>query len=129
MLLDAVCGVINALRCTFVYLKRKFRAQRGTMSRELGEKIKAIREAEGLTQSGFSEVTGISLSTIKKYETGVRDPGGSTLVKITTHNLFKKYTMWLMSDETNEAAGQISPALSPNGQNSTSDHQNGKKAG
>lgn len=88
-----------------------------------------IREAEGLTQAGFSELTGISLSTIKKYETGVRDPGGSTLVRITSHNLFKKYTMWLMSDETNEAAGQISPALSPNGQNSTSDHQGGQKAG
>lgn len=28
------------------------------------------------------------------------------------HPQLKKYTTWLMSDETNEAAGQISPSLS-----------------
>ncbi|MEM5487077.1 helix-turn-helix transcriptional regulator [Enterobacter cloacae] len=99
------------------------------MSSELAEKMKAIREAEGLSQSKFAEVTGISLSTIKKYETGVKDPGSRTLLKVTTHSEYKKYTMWLMSGETNEAAGQISPALSPDGQNSTSNHQNGKMAG
>jgi hypothetical protein len=40
------------------------------------------------------------------------EPGGVTLRKITTHEVFKKYTLWLMSDETNEASGQIAPALS-----------------
>ncbi|AVY99417.1 transcriptional regulator [Lelliottia sp. WB101] len=99
------------------------------MSSELAEKMKAIREAEGLSQSKFSEITGISISTIKKYETGVKDPGSRTLLKVTTHPEYKKYTMWLMSDETNEAAGQISPALSPDGQKNISNRQNGQKAG
>ena len=99
------------------------------MSSELGEKMKAIREAEGLSQAKFAEITGISISTIKKYEIGIKDPGGRTLRKITTHHEFKKYTMWLMSDETNEAAGQISPDLSPDGQESISNHRTGQKAG
>ena len=68
------------------------------MSSELGEKIKAIREAEGLSQAKFSDLTDISISTIKKYETGVRDPGGSTLLRITRHEKFKKYALWLMTD-------------------------------
>lgn len=95
----------------------------------LGNKVKAIREAENLSQSKFADMTGISISTIKKYETGLNEPSGQTLLRVTTNELFKKYALWLMTNETNEAAEQISPALSPNGQNSTSDHQNGQKAG
>lgn len=99
------------------------------MSSELGEKIRAIREAEGLSQAKFSDLTDISISTIKKYETGVRDPGGSTLLRITRHEKFKKYALWLMTGETNESAGQICPALSPDGQKTTSSNQSGTKAG
>lgn len=96
---------------------------------KLSDKVKAIREAENLSQTQFSETTGISISTIKKYETGRMDPGGMTLLKITNHKQFKKYALWLMTGETNESAGQISPALSPDGQESTSAHLKGHKAG
>ncbi|WP_392430717.1 helix-turn-helix domain-containing protein [Edwardsiella piscicida] len=89
------------------------------MSSAIGEMLKAIRNAEGLSQTKFAEITGISISTIKKYETGVIEPGGNTLLRVTRNEIFKKYTMWLMTGETNEAAGQISPALSPNGREST----------
>ena len=99
------------------------------MSTVLGEKLKAIRESEGLSQSKFADLTGISISTIKKYEIGILEPGGITLIKITMHPQFKKYTTWLMSDETNEAAGQISPTLSPDGPKSTSPSQKVRKTG
>lgn len=46
------------------------------MSSELSEKLKMIREAENLSQAKFADLTGISISTIKKYEVGIMEPGG-----------------------------------------------------
>ncbi|QDL32692.1 helix-turn-helix domain-containing protein [Serratia liquefaciens] len=99
------------------------------MSSTLGDKVKAIRKSEGVSQSDFCELTGISISTVKKYETGVIEPGGATLMKITQHPRFKKYTMWLMTGDVAPEIGQISPALSPDGLESTSNLPKGQKAG
>lgn len=99
------------------------------MSSVLSEKVKAIRKCEGVSQSEFCEITGISISTVKKYETGLIEPGGATLMKITTNPRFKKYTMWLMTGDTAPEIGQISPDLSPDGQGNTSDHQEGRRVG
>ncbi|AEX53142.1 DNA-binding repressor [Rahnella aquatilis CIP 78.65 = ATCC 33071] len=96
---------------------------------DLSEKIKAIRTAEELSQSKFCEIMEMSISTLKKYEGGHAEPGGAVLVKITQHPRFEKYALWLMTGKTSEAAGQISPALSPDGQNEISNRQNGQKAG
>lgn len=98
-----------------------------TMSSGYPEKLTQIRKAEGLTQAKLSEETGISLSAIKNYETGQKDVGLIIVSKFTNHPRFKKYTLWLMSGETNEAAGQISPALSPSGCENTSKSQKTKK--
>lgn len=59
------------------------------MSSTLGDKVKAIRKSEGVSQSEFCEITGISISTVKKYETGLIEPGGTTLMKITSNARFK----------------------------------------
>ncbi|ASM11595.1 helix-turn-helix transcriptional regulator [Serratia marcescens] len=99
------------------------------MSSTLGDKVKAIRKSEGVSQSEFCEITGISISTVKKYETGLIEPGGTTLMKITSNARFKKYTMWLMTGDVAPEIGQISPALSPDGHDSTSSRQKGQKAG
>lgn len=99
------------------------------MSSALGERLKHIREAEGFSQAKFADLTGISISTIKKYEIGLKDPGGVTLIRVTTHEKLKKYTLWLMTGETNETAGQVSPALSLDGSENTSSRQSGNKAG
>ncbi|MDA5522284.1 helix-turn-helix domain-containing protein [Yersinia kristensenii] len=99
------------------------------MSSDLGEKVKAIRKVEQLSQVQFCEVTGISISTVKKYETGLLEPGGGTLMKITKHPQFKKYTMWLMTGDVAPEIGQISPDLSPNGPESTSATPKGQKVG
>lgn len=99
------------------------------MSSILSEKVKAIRKSEGVSQSEFCDITGISISTVKKYETGLIEPGGATLMKITSNPRFKKYTMWLMTGDVAPEVGQISPVLSPNGYPSSSSNQKGKKVG
>lgn len=101
-----------------------------SMSTTVGEKIREIRESEGLTRKQFYELTGIPETAQKNYERGITEKIGiDTVMKITNHPQFKKYTTWLMNGETNEAAGQISPALSPNGCESTSKPQGTKKVG
>lgn len=99
------------------------------MSSEYAEKLKEIREAEGLSQVQLSKEIGIPVGTIRNYETGQKDVGLLTVSKFTKHPRFKKYTTWLMNGDTNEAAGQISPSLSPDGQDSTSFRRNAKRAG
>ena len=99
------------------------------MSSSYGEKLKEIRNAEGLTQPALSELTGVSLGAIRNYETGQRDVGLSVLDKIIKHERFRKYTLWLMTDQIAPESGQISPALSPDGQNSITNPQSGKKVG
>lgn len=77
---------------------------------ELADKLKAIRQKEGLTQSQFCDATGISLSSYKKYELGLRlEISSIALMKITTHPRFTKYTLWLMTGHTALESGQISP--------------------
>lgn len=99
------------------------------MSIEISNKLKAIRESEGLSQAKFADLIGIAVGTVKQYETGIRGVGTEVLLKVTMHPQLKKYTTWLMSDETNEAAGQISPSLSPNGCDVTFRSQRPHKTG
>ncbi|EGX5147768.1 XRE family transcriptional regulator [Salmonella enterica] len=99
------------------------------MSIEISNKLKAIRESEGLSQAKFADLIGIAVGTVKQYETGIRGVGTEVLLKVTMHPQLKKYTTWLMSDETNEAAGQISPSLSPDGLKHTSSSQTFRKTG
>lgn len=81
------------------------------MSSVLSEKLKNIRKAENLSQMEFGHITGISISTVKKYEIGIIEPGGVTLMKITSHSRFKKYALWLMTGDIAPESGQIAPAL------------------
>lgn len=39
--------------------------------------VKSVREKTGLTQRHFAETYGFSLSTLKKWETGARNPEGA----------------------------------------------------
>lgn len=77
---------------------------------ELAEKLKAIRIKEGMTQSELCEAAGLSLSSYKKYELALRTEVSSiALLKITNHDRFKKYTLWLMTGDVAPACGQVSP--------------------
>lgn len=96
---------------------------------KLSEKVKALREAEGLSQAKFCQIIDLSLSTLKKYETGNFEPSGTALLKITTNPQFQKYTLWLMTDKTAPQAGQIAPAIAHIGQDATKSYQSEKQTG
>ena len=49
---------------------------------ELGEKLKAIRMAKQMKQEDVAELSGITLTTISKYELGTRKPKPEQLQKI-----------------------------------------------
>ncbi len=93
------------------------------------EKIKLIRSSEEISQSQLCEMTGISLSTLKKIEAGYHDPGWAFLSKITQHPRLQKYTLWLMTDKTAPQAGQIAPALAHIGPESTESDHSEKQTG
>ncbi|MCY1305190.1 hypothetical protein D9M68_690570 [compost metagenome] len=76
----------------------------------LAERLKLIRKREGLTQAAFCEAIGMSISTYKKYELGLRkEVSVLGLLKVTNHPRFMKYTLWLMTGASGLASRQISP--------------------
>lgn len=99
------------------------------MSRNYADKLRQIRKAEGLTQAVFAQQTGVSLSTIKSYETGHQSARAETVEKVISTQPFEKYTLWLMTDKTAPVAGQISPSLSPDGQDNKTLSRSPRKIG
>ncbi|RTP91500.1 helix-turn-helix domain-containing protein [Enterobacter asburiae] len=82
-----------------------------TMSIDYAQKLKAIRKAEKLTQQKFSDITGLALGSIKRYESGHQSARVEILEKVLQVELFEKYTLWLIHGKTVPAAGQIAPAI------------------
>lgn len=79
---------------------------------ELGSKLKEVRLTERLTQSEICEIAGIKLETWKSYEYGrSKSVSSSELLKITMHPRFKKYALWLVTDDVAPEIGQISPMI------------------
>ncbi|WP_273837976.1 helix-turn-helix domain-containing protein [Providencia rettgeri] len=99
------------------------------MSTDYAKKLLCIRKAENLTQQRFSDLTKIPLNTIKKYETGHQPAGAATMESVIQTDEFKKYAMWLTINQTFEAAGQISPPLSPDGQETEMSPHSDRKIG
>lgn len=79
---------------------------------DIAEKIKKIRETEGLSQFNFAVEVGMNMGTLQNYEYGRRATIRSNeLEKICQHPRFQKYTLWLMTGQTLPEAGQISPEI------------------
>lgn len=93
------------------------------MSRDYAKKLKAIRNAEKLTQAQFSEVTGVSVGTIGNYESGYKPARIEVVEKVINVERFEKYTMWILHDKTFPLAGQVAPALSLDGAEERADAQ------
>lgn len=49
----------------------------------LGEKLRRLRKAKGLTQGELAEKVGVDIKTIVRYETGKNSPKVETLELIT----------------------------------------------
>jgi transcriptional regulator with XRE-family HTH domain len=79
---------------------------------DLGSKLKEVRLTERLTQSEICELTGVKIETWKGYEYGrSKSVSSIELLKVTMHPRFKKYALWLVTDEVAPEAGQISPVI------------------
>ena len=78
----------------------------------IGEKIVSIRAAENLNQLEFSKLTGINTKTLQNYEQGiVKKYNTEEIQKITRHERFTKYTLWLLNDTIAPESGQVSPEI------------------
>lgn len=75
----------------------------------LSERIRAIREAEGLGRKAFADMTGIPIRTIEGIEQKDRVPSGDVLEKVA--QTWPKYAYWLITGLTMPAAGHISPEI------------------
>lgn len=74
---------------------------------DYGEKLKAIRTAEGMTQAEFAEATGINLRSYQNAESGHRG-AGLPMVEAAAKR-WPKYSQWLLTDTTSPENGQVSP--------------------
>ncbi|GAB3342348.1 hypothetical protein ACFO0E_13310 [Chromohalobacter beijerinckii] len=79
------------------------------MSNDLAKKIREIREVETSGRAEFSQVVGIAKKTLEGIEQTGRVPKGDLLQAICSQ--WPQYTLWLMTDQVNEAAGQVSPEI------------------
>ncbi|HEC7605828.1 TPA: helix-turn-helix domain-containing protein [Salmonella enterica subsp. enterica serovar Reading] len=84
-------------------------------SRDYSQKLRKVRKAEGLTQKEFADLTGLSLSTIRNYESGQKTARAEIMESVLQVQRFEKYTMWILHDKTLPQAGQVAPALSLDG--------------
>lgn len=99
------------------------------MSITQNEKLKLIRESERLKLKEVSDLVGINYHTYHGYESGKMKMSMEAGMKFFKHPRFRKYRDWFMFDEINPAAGQIAPALSPDGQNGIISTHSGKEIG
>lgn len=95
----------------------------------LGEKIRLIREAEGITRAQLAEMLDVPYGTLNNYEMKGIQMTEKFMVNFTNHPRFEKYALWLMTDKTAPSVGQVSPSLSPDGQDRTTLRQSRPKAG
>lgn len=78
-------------------------------STPIGEKIREVREVQGLGRQAFCEMTGVPKQTLINVENGRNEPSFKVMKKIV--DAFPQYTMWLMHEQVIEEAGQISPQI------------------
>ncbi|ECC7842292.1 helix-turn-helix transcriptional regulator [Salmonella enterica] len=83
------------------------------MSNTIEQKMKKIRLAEGMTQKQLSELTGLSLGTIKNYESGQNTVGLYVVQAILVQKPFRKYTMWVIHDTPDAEPVQVAPVTDP----------------
>lgn len=70
---------------------------------DIAEKIKKYRKLKNMSQDELAEISGINVSTIKKYECGIRNPKPEQLLKMAnalgvSMNTFLSYEIKTISD-------------------------------
>lgn len=82
---------------------------------ELGQRLRAWRQALGLTQAQMAERLGLHIGVLKKYETGQNTPGGEALAAYARTGVNMN---WLLTGE-----GEMFPRKAPEPQPETSQEQ------
>jgi len=77
------------------------------MKHRLIDKFKFIRSAENLSREKLSKLIDIPSPSIKTLELRGSEPSGKVLTQLC--KVFPEYALWLLTDEINLNAGQISP--------------------
>lgn len=77
-----------------------------------GKRLKAVIKEEGFTQKGFAKEIDTPFRAIEEYIGERNKPSGELFMKIGTHEIFKKYTMWLLGGEIEPESGQVCPDFS-----------------
>ncbi|HFU8717468.1 TPA: helix-turn-helix domain-containing protein [Escherichia coli] len=90
---------------------------------DYAKKLRLIRKTEGLTQKQFADITGLSLATVRNYESGQKIARAKIVEAVLQVDRFEKYMFWLIKDKTLPVAGQIAPALSLDGSTQSEDDQ------
>ncbi len=76
-------------------------------SRELGLKIRQIREAEGYGRAEFAKLLGISKASLITVERAQFAPRANVLLAVA--EAFPQYAYWLMTDRIQKKAGHAAP--------------------
>lgn len=74
----------------------------------VGQKIKDLRKAEGISQAKLAERIGVSAGNVGEWELGRTKPGAEALVSLSKY--FRVPVDWILSDDEQEA-----PAPAPSG--------------
>lgn len=77
--------------------------------KSFAEKLKEIRDLHGLGRKAFSDETGIPIRTIEGIEQRGTIPRTDIAQKVCRR--WPEYSLWLMTDQVNEEAGQLSPEI------------------
>ncbi len=77
------------------------------MSMTIGEKVRSIRDYEGLSRPDFCEVVGINKETLVTTENGRNEPKVGLIEAIC--KAYPQYVLWLMTGEVYSDLQQVSP--------------------
>lgn len=79
------------------------------MSSDLAQKMREIREVETSGRAEFAQLIGFNKKTVESIEQAGRAPKGEMLEAVCKK--WPKYTLWLMTGQTNELCEQVSPEI------------------
>jgi DNA-binding transcriptional regulator YiaG len=67
------------------------------LNHEARLRLRQLRKAMGLSRPKFANLLSIPPTTLKNYELGYREIGGSFFLLIANHNELNEYVIWLMN--------------------------------
>lgn len=67
------------------------------LNHRAAKRLRQLREQLNLSRPKFADLLGIPPTTLKNYELGYREIGGSLLLLIANHSILGSYSQWLLT--------------------------------